>query len=173
LCVLSIWMCSKRKDKKRKEKGGKKEKSIFLFWVMMLAFPMCAGGGASFVNSHMYASGPNTGVAIGPPHVISNKGPASQPATNEVYLVWDDEAMCMVSLICSVPSVLMLIIYCSCSWLVCHILVFYYDVQEERRMSLGKYQVHDETSQVSYYCIFFFISFKWMGNPFLQIQIDR
>jgi hypothetical protein len=35
--------------------------------------------------------------------------------TNEVYLVWDDEAMSM----------------------------------EERRMSLTKYQVHDETSQMS------------------------
>ncbi|ONK76315.1 uncharacterized protein A4U43_C03F26310 [Asparagus officinalis] len=73
------------------------------------------GGGASYINPHSYASGPNTGVAIGPPPVISNKAPTSQPATNEVYLVWDDEAMCM----------------------------------EERRMSLGKYQVHDETSQMN------------------------
>ncbi|XP_071731202.1 protein SUPPRESSOR OF FRI 4-like isoform X2 [Rutidosis leptorrhynchoides] len=68
------------------------------------------------VSSHSYASGPNTGgPSIGPPPVIANKGPAVQPATNEVYLVWDDEAMSM----------------------------------EERRMSLPKYQVHDETSQVS------------------------
>ncbi|KAF7808516.1 protein SUPPRESSOR OF FRI 4 isoform X1 [Senna tora] len=68
-------------------------------------------------NSHSYASGPNTGgPSIGPPPVIANKAPATQPATNEVYLVWDDEAMSM----------------------------------EERRMSLPKYQVHDETSQVSY-----------------------
>ncbi|GAU12855.1 hypothetical protein TSUD_73420 [Trifolium subterraneum] len=72
------------------------------------------GGIAS--NSHSYASGPNTGgPSIGPPPVISNKAPASQPATNEVYLVWDDEAMSM----------------------------------EERRMSLTKYQVHDESSQMS------------------------
>ncbi|KAJ6805303.1 protein SUPPRESSOR OF FRI 4 [Iris pallida] len=71
------------------------------------------------INSHTYASGPNTGApAIGPPPVISNKAPATQPATNEVYLVWDDEAMCMVSF-------------------------------EERRMSLGKYQVHDETTQMN------------------------
>ncbi|KAF5944657.1 hypothetical protein HYC85_018734 [Camellia sinensis] len=63
-----------------------------------------------------YASGPNTGgPSIGPPPVIANKIPATQPATNEVYLVWDDEAMSM----------------------------------EERRMSLLKYQVHDETSQMS------------------------
>ncbi|PIN17245.1 Zn finger protein [Handroanthus impetiginosus] len=69
------------------------------------------------VNSHSYASGPNTGgPSIGPPPVISNKAPAIQPATNEVYLVWDDEAMSM----------------------------------EERRMSLLKYQVHDENSQVSH-----------------------
>ncbi|XP_074581855.1 protein SUPPRESSOR OF FRI 4-like [Curcuma longa] len=64
----------------------------------------------------MYASGPNTeNPSIGPPPVISNKPPASHPTTNEVYLVWDDEAMSM----------------------------------EERRMSLTKYQVHDETSQMN------------------------
>jgi len=28
--------------------------------------------------------------------VIANKAPANQPAVNEVYLVWDDEAMSMV-----------------------------------------------------------------------------
>ncbi|KAH6796081.1 hypothetical protein C2S51_037067 [Perilla frutescens var. frutescens] len=68
------------------------------------------------VNSHSYASGPNTGgLSIGPPPVIANKAPATQPATNEVYLVWDDEAMSM----------------------------------EERRLSLLKYQVHDENSQMS------------------------
>ncbi|XP_074581854.1 protein SUPPRESSOR OF FRI 4-like [Curcuma longa] len=73
-------------------------------------------GGVSYANSHMYASGPNTGnPSIGPPPVISNKPPASHPTTNEVYLVWDDEAMSM----------------------------------EERRMSLTKYQVHDETSQMN------------------------
>ncbi|KAL6198672.1 hypothetical protein ACLB2K_028461 [Fragaria x ananassa] len=70
--------------------------------------------GGNLNNSHSYASGPNTGgPSIGPPPVIANKAP--QPATNEVYLVWDDEAMSM----------------------------------EERRMSLAKYQVHDETSQMS------------------------
>ncbi|XP_011096840.1 protein SUPPRESSOR OF FRI 4 isoform X1 [Sesamum indicum] len=68
------------------------------------------------VNSHSYASGPNTsGPSIGPPPIIANKAPATHPATNEVYLVWDDEAMSM----------------------------------EERRMSLLKYQVHDENSQES------------------------
>ncbi|XP_022725417.1 protein SUPPRESSOR OF FRI 4-like isoform X3 [Durio zibethinus] len=67
------------------------------------------------VSSHSYASGPNTGgPSIGPPPVIANKVPAIQQAVNEVYLVWDDEAMSM----------------------------------EERRMSLAKYQVHDETSQL-------------------------
>ncbi|XP_009619092.1 protein SUPPRESSOR OF FRI 4 isoform X1 [Nicotiana tomentosiformis] len=77
------------------------------------------------INSHSYASGPNTGgPSYGPPPVIANKVPANQPATNEVYLVWDDEAMSM----------------------------------EERRMSLPKYQVHDETSQVSYnYLILVFL----------------
>lgn len=70
----------------------------------------------SVANAHSYASGPNTGgPSIGPPPVIANKAPAMQPATNEVYLVWDDEAMSM----------------------------------EERRISLPKYQVHDETSQMN------------------------
>eukprot|EP00249_Psilotum_nudum_P018644 c26901_g1_i1 orf=280-1491(+) len=46
-------------------------------------------------SNHMYASGPNTGgPSIGPPPVISNKAP-SQGIANEVYLVWDDEAMSM------------------------------------------------------------------------------
>lgn len=49
-------------------------------------------------NLHSYASGPNTGgPSIGPPPVIANKAPATNLATNEVYLVWDDEAMSMVS----------------------------------------------------------------------------
>ncbi|KAF5749353.1 protein SUPPRESSOR OF FRI 4-like [Tripterygium wilfordii] len=52
--------------------------------------------GGTVVNSHSYASGPNTsGPSIGPPPVIANKAPANQPAVNEVYLVWDDEAMSM------------------------------------------------------------------------------
>ncbi|OAY54445.1 protein SUPPRESSOR OF FRI 4 [Manihot esculenta] len=72
--------------------------------------------GGTLANSHSYASGPNTGgPSIGPPPVIANKAPATQAAANEVYLVWDDEAMSM----------------------------------EERRMSLARYQVHDETSQMS------------------------
>ncbi|KAJ4842585.1 hypothetical protein Tsubulata_009945 [Turnera subulata] len=72
--------------------------------------------GMAPASSHSYASGPNTGgPSIGPPPVIANKAPTTQPAVNEVYLVWDDEAMSM----------------------------------EERRMSLPKYQVHDETSQMS------------------------
>lgn len=54
--------------------------------------------GGTLINSHSYASGPNTGgPSIGPPPVIANKAPAPQPAANEVYLVWDDEAMSMVS----------------------------------------------------------------------------
>ncbi|CAH8382648.1 unnamed protein product [Eruca vesicaria subsp. sativa] len=65
-------------------------------------------------NSQSYASGPNTsGLSIGPPPVIANKAPSSQP--NEVYLVWDDESMSM----------------------------------EERRISLPKHKVHDETSQMN------------------------
>ncbi|XP_038699287.1 protein SUPPRESSOR OF FRI 4-like isoform X2 [Tripterygium wilfordii] len=56
--------------------------------------PSISGG--TVVNSHSYASGPNTsGPSIGPPPVIANKAPANQPAVNEVYLVWDDEAMSM------------------------------------------------------------------------------
>lgn len=63
--------------------------------------------GATPVNSHSYASGPNTGgPSIGPPPVIANKAP--QLATNEVYLVWDDEAMSMVSF----PSLLFFLVVC-------------------------------------------------------------
>ncbi|XP_020700350.1 protein SUPPRESSOR OF FRI 4 isoform X2 [Dendrobium catenatum] len=104
--------------------------------------PSNQGGGTSYTSSHMYASGPNTsGPSIGPPPVISNKAPVPQPAINEVYLVWDDEAMSM----------------------------------EERRMSMGKYQVHDETSQVSFLCYLFLISVR---PGFLQMNsvnaaIDR
>lgn len=61
-------------------------------------FVFFAGG--SLTNSHSYASGPNTGgPSIGPPPVIANKAPATQPAVNEVYLVWEDEAMSMVNIL--------------------------------------------------------------------------
>ncbi|CAM8924504.1 unnamed protein product [Rhodiola kirilowii] len=74
------------------------------------------GSGGAVMNMHSYASGPNTGgPSIGPPPVIANKAPVVNSSANEVYLVWDDEAMSM----------------------------------EERRMSLPKYQVHDESSQMS------------------------
>ncbi|KAL5205159.1 hypothetical protein ABZP36_033368 [Zizania latifolia] len=54
----------------------------------------------------------------------NNKASATQPGANEVYLMWDDEAMSM----------------------------------EERRLSLPKYQVHDETSQVSSDIYNFYVS---------------
>lgn len=64
-------------------------------WILCLLL-LILGGPA--INSHSYASGPNTGgPSIGPPPIIANKAPATQPAGNEVYLVWDDEAMSMVS----------------------------------------------------------------------------
>ena len=60
---------------------------------LSLSYVFFAVGGT---NPHSYASGPDTsGPSIGPPPVIANKAPTSQP--NEVYLVWDDEAMSMVS----------------------------------------------------------------------------
>lgn len=64
--------------------------------LIIIAYLLFILVGGTLVNSHSYASGPNTGgPSIGPPPVISNKTP--QPATNEVYLVWDDEALSMVS----------------------------------------------------------------------------
>eukprot|EP01018_Ginkgo_biloba_P019485 Gb_38566 [translate_table: standard] len=58
------------------------------------AYP--GGSAPPAMISHMYALGPNTGgPSIGPPPVISNKPPAAQALTKEVYLVWDDEAMSM------------------------------------------------------------------------------
>ncbi|KAI5074451.1 hypothetical protein GOP47_0010412 [Adiantum capillus-veneris] len=66
-------------------------------------------------GQHMYAAAPNTGApCIGPPPVIANRAPG-QTTANEVYLVWDDEAMSM----------------------------------EERRLSLPRYQVHDEAFQMN------------------------
>lgn len=66
----------------------------------MIFTPCCFTVGGSFISSHTYASGPNTGgPSIGPPPMIANKAPATLPATNEVYLVWDDEAMSMVSVL--------------------------------------------------------------------------
>jgi hypothetical protein len=53
----------------------------------------------AFVNSLVHASVPGTGgPAVGqPPAPATNsKTSATQPATSEVYLVWDDEAMSMV-----------------------------------------------------------------------------
>ncbi|CAO2831158.1 unnamed protein product [Amaranthus hypochondriacus] len=62
-------------------------------------------GAVAVGNSHSYASGPNTGgPSIGPPPVIANKAPANQPAVNEVYLVWDDEAMSMEERRASLPN---------------------------------------------------------------------
>ena len=65
---------------------------------MILIFSPCyIAIGGPLSNSHSYASGPNTsGPSIGPPPVITKKAPANQPPNNEVYLVWDDEAMSMV-----------------------------------------------------------------------------
>lgn len=45
----------------------------------------------------VHASVPGTGgPAAVPPPASNNKAPATQPGANEVYLVWDDEAMSMV-----------------------------------------------------------------------------
>ncbi|XP_050232008.1 protein SUPPRESSOR OF FRI 4 isoform X6 [Mercurialis annua] len=96
--------------------------------------------GGTLANSHSYASGPNTsGPSIGPPPVIANKAPVTQPAVNEVYLVWDDEAMSM----------------------------------EERRMSLAKYQVHDETSQVSYDYLLDIWSCVCISNQMSRFMLSR
>ena len=134
-------------------------------------------------SSHMYSSGPNTGgPSIGPPPVISNKPPGLPGSTNEVYLVWDDEAFSMVSF-CIKPSPYEFVEcanMCGCwhvfvvnlkySWwltfccsnkfhvvgtVAYFILTIAYPIpmQEERRVSLRQYQGHDETIQVSHhYC---------------------
>ena len=78
--------------------------------------PLLIVGGPP-INSHSYASGPNTGgPSIGPPPIIANKAPATQPLGNEVYLVWDDDAMSMVS--CSecnsMPS------FCNADVIICY-----------------------------------------------------
>ncbi|XP_062193641.1 protein SUPPRESSOR OF FRI 4-like isoform X1 [Phragmites australis] len=70
-----------------------------------------AAAGIGYGANNQGTGGPAVG---SPPAISNNKASGTQPATNEVYLVWDDEAMSM----------------------------------EERRLSLPKYQVHDETSQM-------------------------
>ncbi|KAL6844557.1 hypothetical protein ACP4OV_025216 [Aristida adscensionis] len=70
-----------------------------------------ATAGMGYGVNNQGTGGPAAGT---PPAVSNNKGSGTQPASNEVYLVWDDEALSM----------------------------------EERRLSLPKYQVHDETSQM-------------------------
>lgn len=45
------------------------------------------------MDLHVYVS---TGAVGSPPSVANNKMSSTQPATNEVYLIWDDEAMSMV-----------------------------------------------------------------------------
>lgn len=66
------------------------------------------------LNLHVLSSVPGTGgPAVGSsPAVSNNKASGTQPATNEVYLVWDDEAMSMV---CFYSLFLVLLDY-SCFW---------------------------------------------------------
>lgn len=67
-------------------------------------FPAYAGVVAGPVASgHMHGASPNIGVSnIGPSPVISNRAPV-QGISNEVYLVWDDEAMSMEERRLSLP----------------------------------------------------------------------
>ncbi|KAL3654572.1 hypothetical protein CASFOL_001557 [Castilleja foliolosa] len=53
-------------------------------------------GGTMPINNYQTPGIPENGPSIGPPPVIANKAPTTQSATNEVYLVWDNEAMSMV-----------------------------------------------------------------------------
>lgn len=119
------------------------KKLIILFFTFHFSFAAPA-----LVNLHSYASGPNTGgPSIGPPPVITNKAPAFV----EVYLVWDDDAMSMVCTLCFFWWNSFIFGDCDTEW-------WSAILQEERRMSLPKYQVHDETSQVSYnYLILVFV----------------
>ena len=50
------------------------------------------------MDLHVYVSVSGTGAVGSPPSVANSKTFGTQPATNEVYLVWDDEAMSMVLL---------------------------------------------------------------------------
>ncbi|WVZ65868.1 hypothetical protein U9M48_015164 [Paspalum notatum var. saurae] len=81
---------------------------------ILASSPAAVGTAGVAYGAHNQGTG---GPAVGSSPAIPNNNKASgaQPATNEVYLVWDDEAMSM----------------------------------EERRLSLPKYQVHDETSQMN------------------------
>jgi hypothetical protein len=108
----------------------------------------------------MYASAPSTnGPSIGPPPVISNKPPGPVGSASEVYLVWDDEVLSMVRLYSIYrakddhisPSFSVQCYYVSCCDFIltstkCSLNLV---LQEERRLSMPRYQAVDETLQVS------------------------
>nr|CAB3454252.1 unnamed protein product [Digitaria exilis] len=86
--------------------------SPFVASVAPGTIPASSPATVGYGSNNQGTGGPAVGSS---PAVSNNKASGTQPATNEVYLVWDDEAMSM----------------------------------EERRLSLPKYQVHDETSQMN------------------------
>jgi len=68
---------------------------------MMLVYLLCVfAHDARYTLNELTCASPVPGTggpAVGSsPAVSNNKTPGTQPATNEVYLVWDDEAMSMV-----------------------------------------------------------------------------
>ena len=75
--------------------------------------------------------------------MIANKAPATQPASNEVYLVWDDEAMSMVS-----SQLLFQMYRYSCQSFGCCILVFntHFHIVSEIYPTGGKKDVISEVS---------------------------
>jgi hypothetical protein len=66
----------------------------------MVQFDMYFSSWCELCSSWIYVciSVSGTGAIGSPPSVANNKTSGTQPATNEVYLVWDDEAMSMVLL---------------------------------------------------------------------------
>jgi hypothetical protein len=64
------------------------------------------------MDLHVCISVSGTGAVGSLPSVANNKTSGTQPATNEVYLVWDDEAMSMVTISSCYSMLLVHLLHC-------------------------------------------------------------
>jgi hypothetical protein len=65
------------------------------------------------MDLHVCISVSGTGAVGSPPSVANYKTSDTQPATNEVYLMWDDEAMSMVTISSGYLRLLVHLLHCT------------------------------------------------------------